>query len=95
MHHQSYPFYIYQVKRVPKDTISIFMQPCIINLVHFICINSREYQRILLEYLCSLCAKLEDSYTLNEKAGLYLAANGEYVFRKVVQKGRGQKGVTN
>ena len=31
------------------------------------------------------CAKLEDNYTLNEKAGLYLAANGEYVFRKVVQ----------
>ena len=35
MHHQSYPFYIYQFKRVPKDTISIFMQPCIINIVLF------------------------------------------------------------
>ena len=35
MHHQSYHFYIYQIKRVPKDTISIFMQPCIINIVLF------------------------------------------------------------
>ena len=61
------------------------MRPCIINLAHFIFIKSREYQRILLEYMCSLCAKLEDCCTLNEKVGLYLAASGEYVFRKAVQ----------
>ena len=61
------------------------MQPCIINLIHFIFIKSRLYQRTLLEYLYSPYAKLEDSYTLNERAGLYLAANGEYVFRRAVQ----------
>ena len=49
------------------------MQPYIINLVHVISIKSREYQRTLLEYIYSPCAKLEDSYTLNENAGLYLA----------------------
>ena len=65
--------------------MGIFMRPCIINLAHFIFIKSREYQRTLLEYICSLCAKLEDSYTLNEKAELYLAANVEYVFRQAVQ----------
>ena len=52
------------------------MQPCIINLVNFIIINSREYQRTLLEYIYNLCAKLEDSYTFNEKAKLHLASNG-------------------
>ena len=61
------------------------MQPRIINLVRFIFIKSRLYQITLLEYICSLCAKLEDSYILTEKAGLYLTANGEYVFRKAVQ----------
>jgi len=61
------------------------MQPCIINLVNFIFIKSREYQRTLLEYICRLCAKLEDNLTLNEKAGLYFAANGEHFFRKAVQ----------
>ena len=61
------------------------MKPCIINLFHVIFIKSREYQRTLLEYTCNLRAKLEDSYNLNEKVGLYLAANGEYVFRKAVQ----------
>ena len=48
-------------------------------------IESREYQRTLLEYICSHCTKLEDSCTLNEKAGLYSAANCEKVFRKIVQ----------
>ena len=53
------------------------MQPCIINLFHIIFLKSREYQKTLLEYIYSLCAKFEDSYSLNEKAWLYLAANGE------------------
>ena len=61
------------------------MQPCIIIPVHSIFIKSREYQRTLLEFICSHCAKLEDSYTPNEKAGLYLAVNGEHIFRKAVK----------
>ena len=70
------------------------MQLRIINLVIFIFIKSREYQRTLLGYICSFCAKLEDNYTSLRRLDciwLLMVNYGEYVFRKVAQL----KGVVN
>ena len=70
---------------INEDQYIIFvaMHHCV--LVPCIFIKSREYERTLLEYVYSHCTKLGDRYTLNEKAGLYLAANGEWVFNNIVQ----------